>query len=354
MKNRAALIIPALAVLFSLLIMPLGSPAPLEAQSEPFYKGKTIKIVVGFTPSGFYDRWARLVARYMGKYIPGNPDIIVQNMPGAGSVVATNYVYGVAKPDGLTLGMPSANVYMDQLVGRGEIKFDVRRFHWIGTQDKRHLVFYIRSDTAYKSVGDIIKAKEPPKCGETGTTSSGYLLTRIIDEILGGNLNMVLGYPGGAEVDLAVEKGEVVCRGMSIDPYYGREPFISWSKKGFVRLLLQTGSKRDARAKDVPTIYELMDQYKTPDINRQVVRVILAGAEFGSPLFVAPGIPAERIKMLREAHAKSMNDQELIDEAKKGKMDMDPSTGEELQELTKEVMAQPREVIEQAKKITGM
>jgi len=354
MKNRATFIIPALAVLFSLVIISLGSPTPLEAQSEPFFKGKTIKIVVGFTPSGFYDRWARLVARYMGKYIPGNPEIIVQNMPGAGSVVATNYVYGVAKPDGLTLGMPSANIYMDQLVGRDEIKFDVRKFHWIGTQDKRHMVFYMRSDTPYKSVGDIIKAKETPKCGETGTTSQGYLLTRIVDEVLGGKLNMVLGYPGGAEIDLAVEKGEVICRGMSIDPYFGREPFISWGKKGFVRLLLQTGSKRDARAPDVPTIYELMDQYKTPDINRRVVRVILAGAEFGSPIFIAPGTPAERVKTLRDAHAKSMKDPELVAEANKGKMDMDPSTGEELQELTKEVMAQPREVVEQARKITGM
>jgi tripartite-type tricarboxylate transporter receptor subunit TctC len=354
MRNRAAHIIPTLALFFALVGIPLGLPATLEAQSEPFFKGKTIKIVVGFTPGGFYDRWARVVARYMGKYIPGNPEIIVQNMPGAGSVVATNYVYGVAKPDGLTLGMPSANIYMDQLVGREQIKFDVRRFYWIGTQDKRHMVFYMRSDTPYKTLGDIVKAKEPPKCGETGTTSSGYLLTRIVDEVLGGKLNMVLGYPGGAEVDLAVEKGEVVCRGMSIDPYFGREPFISWGKKGFVRLLLQTGSKRDTRAPDIPTIYELMDQYKTPDINRRVVRVILAGAEFGSPLFAAPATLPERAKILREAHAKSMKDPELVAEAKKGKMDMDPSTGEELQELTKEVMAQPPEVVERARKITGM
>src|SRR3989304_513236 len=242
MKKRAALIVPALALLFSLVIIPLVSPAPLEAQSEPFFKGKTIKIVVGFTPSGFYDRWARVVARHMGKHIPGNPEIIVQNMPGAASVVAANYVYGVAKPDGLTVGMPSANIYMDQLVGRQETKFDVRRFQWIGTQDKRHLVFYMRSDTPYKSVGDIVKAKEPPKCGETGTTSSGYLLTRIVHEVLGGKLN------------------------------------------------------------------ELMDQYKTPDINRRVVRVILAGAEFGSPIFAAPGTATERVKFLREAHAKSMKD----------------------------------------------
>jgi tripartite-type tricarboxylate transporter receptor subunit TctC len=353
MRDRAFVVIRIFVLFFFLASMLLGLPAGLEAQSAPFYKDKTIRVVVGFTPGGFYDRWARLVARHIGKHIPGKPEIIIQNMPGAGSVIATNYVFAVAKPDGLTLGMPSANIYMDQLMGRGEVKFDVQKFNWIGTQDKRHLVFYIRSDTPYKSVGDLIKANQPPKCGETGTTSSGYLLTRIIDEVLGAKLDSVLGYPGGSEVDLAVEKGEVVCRGMSIDPYFGREPFISWGKKGFVRLLLQTGSKRDRRAPDVPTIYELMEEYRIPDINRRVVRLILAGAEFGSPFFAPPGMSAERVKILREAHAKTMKDPELIEEAKKGRMDMDPSTGEELQELVKDVMAQPPEVIKRAKKITG-
>lgn len=336
-----------------ILLVVLAWTSHVQAQDH-FYQGKTIRIVVGFTAGGFYDRWARMLARHMGRQIPGNPEIIVQNMPGAGSVIAANYVYSVAKPDGLTLGMPSANIYMDQLVGRAEVKFDVRKFNWIGTQDKRHLLFYMRSDAPYKSLGDIIKAKEPPKCGETGTTSSGYLLLRILQEILGAKISTVMGYPGGAEIDLAVERGEVICRGMSIDPYFGREPFISWGKRGFVRLLIQTGRKRDARAPEVPTIYELMDQYKTPEISRRVVQVILAGAEFGSPTFAAPGTPADRVKLLREAHAKSMNDPELLAEAKKGKLDMDPSTGEELQAVSVEVMSQPPEVIERAKKISGL
>lgn len=335
-----------------ILLLILAWTARVQAQ-ESFYQGKTVRIIVGFTAGGFYDRWARVLARHLGKHITGKPDIIVQNMPGAGSVIATNYVYSVAKADGLTLGMPSANIYMDQLVGRGEVRFDVRKFNWIGTQDKRHLLFYMRADAPYKSLGDIIKATEPPKCGETGTTSSGYLLLRILQEVLGAKINTVMGYPGGAEVDLAVERGEVICRGMSVDPYFGREPFISWGKKGFVRLLMQTAKKRDARASDVPTIYELMDQYNTPEISRRVVQVILAGAEFGSPTFVPPGTPADRVKLLRDAHAKSMKDPELLVEAKKGRMDMDPSTGEELQALTTEVMSQPPEVIEKAKKISG-
>ena len=333
-----------------LLLLILAWTSYSQAQ-DPFYQGKTIRIVVGTTAGGFYDQWARVVARHMGKYIPGKPEIIVQNMPGGGSVIAANYVYSVAEPDGLTLGMPSANIYFDQLVERAEVRFDVRKFNWIGSHDKRHLVFYMRADAPYKSLGDIIKAKEPPKCGETGSASSTYLLLRVLQEILGAKINTVMGYPGGAEIDQAVERGEVVCRGMSIDPYFGREPFIAWNKKGFARLLIQTGRKRDARAPDVPTIYELMDQYKTPEISRRVVQVILTGAEFGSPIFAPPGTPAERVKLLREAHAKSMNDSVLLAEAKNGKMDMDPSTGEELQTLTVEVMSQPPEVIERAKKI---
>jgi tripartite-type tricarboxylate transporter receptor subunit TctC len=335
-------------VLFTLLVR---SPA-LHAQA-PSYEGKTIRIVVGFTPGGFYDRWARLLSRYWGKHIPGNPEIIVQNMPGAGSVVATNYVYSVAKPDGLTMGMPSNTIYMDQLVGRKEVQFDVRKLNWIGTQDKRHMVLYMRTDAPYQSLGDVIKAKEPPKCGSTGTVSSDYLLARILEETMGAKFNTVLGYPGGSEIDVAVERGEVICRGMSIDPYFGREPFISWRKKGFVRLLLQSGRQRDERAPDVPTIYQLMDQYKTPDIGRRVAQVILAGAEFGSPLFVPPATPSERVKILRAAHAKSMNDPELLAEAKKGRLEMGPSTGEELEALTREIMDQPSEVIERVKKIMG-
>lgn len=327
--------------------------APHIRAQESFYQGQTIRMVVGFSAGGFYDRWARLVARHLGKHIPGNPDIIVQNMPGAGSVIAANYVYGVAKPDGLTLGMPSASVYMDQLVGRKEVKFDVRKFNWIGTQDKRYQVVYMRSDAPYKSIEDVIKPKEPPKCGETGTASQGYQTLRIIEEALGAKFQSVLGYPGGAEVDVAVERGEVICRSLSIDPFFGREPFNSWRKKGFVRLLIQTSSKRDPRAPDVPTLHELMDKYKTPEANRRVVEVLLGVGQFGSPLFAPPGTPADRVRVLREAHAKAMEDRDLVEDAKKGKMVMAPSTGEELQSLTQKIMDQPSDVIEQAKKILG-
>src|SRR5258705_2280809 len=155
-----------------------ASSLSLRAQNESFYNGKTVRIIVGFTPGGFYDRWARLLSRYMPKYIPGNPNFIVQNMPGASSVIAANYVYNLAKADGLTILVPINSLYLDQIVGRKEVKFDVRKFEFIGTQEKAPTLLYFRADSPFKTLDDIIKAKEPPKCGSTGTASTGYCSPR--------------------------------------------------------------------------------------------------------------------------------------------------------------------------------
>jgi tripartite-type tricarboxylate transporter receptor subunit TctC len=340
-----------LLIVFALLLINVLSVSDGFSQAEPFYKGKQIRIITGATAGGFYDRWGRLLARAMPKYIPGQPDMIVQNMPGAGSLVALNYVYGVVKPDGLTTVMPNSNVYLEQLSGHKEVRFDLRKFPIIGSQEKNYMLLYMRADAPYKTIGDIIKAKEPPKCGSTGVGSAGYVLDRVLDLALGAKINTVMGYPGGNEIDLAVEKGEIQCRGNTILPHFGREPFDTWHKKGFDRHLIQTARKRDALVPDTPTIYELMDQNKTAESNRRVANVLLAGAEFGRFMMVTPGTPPDRIKMLREAYAKSMKDPELIAEAKKGRMDMDPSTGEELQKLMLEIMDQPPDVIERMKKI---
>ena len=327
----------------------IGAPHGL-AQTN-FYQGKTIAIIVGTVPGGLYDLWGRLLGRIMGKYIPGNPTMMVQNMPGGGSMIAANYLYGVAKSDGLTIGMFQTHMYLQQLVRRPEVKFDVLKFNWLGSQEKGTMMLYIRGDSPYPSMDQIIKAKEPPKCGSTGVGSAGYILDRVLEVALGAKINTVMGYPGGNEIDLAVEKGEVHCRGNTILPHFGREPFDTWHKKGFDRHLIQTARKRDPVVAEAPTIYELMDQYKTAESNRRLANVLLSGAEFGRFMLVTPGTPSDRVKMLREAYAKSMKDPELIAEAKKGRMDMDPSTGEELQALVQEIMDQPPDVIERMKKI---
>ncbi len=323
------------------------------AQEKSFYKGKTVRIIVCCSPGGFYDRWARLFSRYLGKYMPGNPDFIVQNMPGAGSLIATNYVNKVAKPDGLSILMPLGNIYMAQFIGMKEVRFDISKFNWIGTQEKSHMILYARADAPYKTVGDILKAKERPKCGSTGTSSAGHIVPKALEAGMGAKIKIVSGYPGGAEVDVAVERGEINCRGITIPPHFGREPFLTWHKKGFDRHIVVTGEKRDPRAPNTPTIYELMDKYKTSEINRRIVRVLTGSGDVGRPFAVAPGVPPDRVKSLREAYAKALKDPQLLSEAKKGRMDVDPSTGEQMQALFKRLMDQPPDVVKAVKKIMG-
>jgi hypothetical protein len=173
----------------------------------------------------------------------------------------------------------------------------------------------------------------------------------VLEDTLGIKINTVLGYAGGSEIDIAVEKGEVQCRGMTIAPHFGREPFDSWHKKGFDQHILQTSEKRDARTGDVPTIYEIFDKENTADESRRVADVILRGGDFGRPMIVAPGTPMDRVNIFRDAYVKSMNNPELLAEAKKSRMDVEPVTGEQLQALAKRVMNQPPTVLKRVKKI---
>ena len=295
--------------------------------------------------------WGRLLARTMGKYIPGNPTMLVQNMPGGGSIVAANYLYGIAKPDGLTIGMFQTHLYLEQMVGRPEVRFDVRRFNWLGSQEKGQMMLYIRADSPYKSIDDVIRAKDAPKCGGSGTADQSALLTRLLEETVGAKFIRVLGYKGGGEVDLAMERGEVVCRATRITVHFSREPFLSWEKKGFDRHLIQAGKKRDQRLADVPTIYELMDKYKTSEVGRRLTQIFLAGDELGRPMVAPPGVAAERVKILREAYAKALKDPDLIADVDRQRLDMEPSSGEEIQALITELMEQKREVIERVKKL---
>ena len=344
---RSVMLIPSI-----LLLAVLGMPAGLKAQTS-FYQGKTVHIVVGSTSGGLYDRWARLFARHMGKYIPGTPDLLVQNMPGGGSMVAANYLYGVAKSDGFTVGMFQTYMYLQQLTGQREVTFDLRKFNWIGSQEKGTMMLYVRADSPYRSIEDIVKAKEPPKCGASGTTDQSNLMAKILEETIGAKFQVVLGYPGGSEVDLAMERGEVLCRTTRITVHLSREPFLTWDKKGFDRHLLQAGKERDPRIGEVPTIYELMDKYKTSQISRRLAQVILAGEELGRPMVAPPGTPPDRVKILREAYARALKDPDLIREVKKSRIEIEPSTGEEVEGLVNEMMNQPPEVIERLKKLFG-
>jgi tripartite-type tricarboxylate transporter receptor subunit TctC len=341
--------LPAILILQGLLVL----ASPPQARADEFYKGKTIKIMVGFLAGDVYDLWARLYAQHMPKHIPGKPDIIVQNMTGAGSMIAANHVHSVAKPDGLTLGSTLPALYFDQLIGRKEVQFDYAKFVWIGSPVQNEHQMYMRSDTPFKTMEDIRKAPVPPKCGTTGTGSTGYYIPKLMEEALGTKFNLVTGYQGGQDIDLAVERGELQCRAFTIEAFFAREPFLTWRKKGFVRNMVQTGRARDPKLPDTPTIYELMDQYKTPESTRRLANVILAAGALGRPLTGTPGIPPERVAILRQAFNKMLADREFLAEIERRKYELQPVKGEELEAMARDVIAQPPDVIERMRKLLG-
>jgi len=324
----------------------------LEAQSD-FYQGKQLKIVVGASAGAASDLYARVVAQHLPKQIPGKPEVIVQNMPGGGSMTAANYVYSVAKPDGLTLGAVTAPIYFAQLLGRKEVQFDWAKFTWIGTPEENDELFFIKSELPYKTLFDLRKATDPPRCGASGVGSTGYYIPKLLEEVFGLKLGMVTGYPGAADVDLAVEKNEVQCRGTTISAFFGREPGKSWAKNGYVRFLVQTGDKRNHRLRDTPTIWELMEQEKAAEAKKRLARVVLGPGAFGRPILATPAIPAERVKILRDAYSKMLKDPEFVAEANKRQWELNPVSGEKLEALAKEVIHQSPDIVERMKKVLG-
>jgi tripartite-type tricarboxylate transporter receptor subunit TctC len=337
-------------VAFLLLTMVWAVAA--DAQT-PFYQGKTITIIVAAKAGDVYDLYPRLLAEYMPKHIPGNPNIIVQNVAGAAGLIGTNQFYNTAKPDGLTLGATYPALYFEQLVGRPEVKFDWNKLIWVGSPVSSNSLMYMRTDSPYKSVEDIRTATTPPKCGATGVTSSAYYMPKLMEEAFGTKFDIVSGYVSGSDIDLAVERGEVICRAFTINAFFAREPFITWRKKNFVRVMYQTGSKPDERLKDVPLFKNFMDKYKTPDPVRRLVNVVLASDEMGRPIILPPGVPTDRVKIIRDAFNKTLGDPALVAEAQRRRLDLDPSKGEELDVVAKEVMTTPPEIVERVRKLIG-
>ena len=335
-----------------LFVLALVFVVPVNGSAQaPFYQDKTIRIVAGYGAGSVDDAWTRLIARYLAKHIPGNPNMIVQNMPGAGAMIAANYVYKVAKPDGLTLGGIRSGLYFDQLVGRQQVQFDWPKFTWLGSPTQVEQLIYIRANTPYKTIADVRKAAVPPKCGATGTSSTGYYTGNLLEDTLGAKFQTLTGYKDGPDIELAVEREEVQCRGISIETLFGREPLIGWHKSGFIRVLVQTGRKRDPRLADVPTIWELMNEHKTPDGGIRLAKIILAVGAFGRPYVSSPGLPPERAKIIQSAFKKTITDPDFQAQAKERKLEIDPVGGEELATLAREVIAQPSEVVERMKRL---
>jgi len=336
------------AIPFSFLLLLLG--AELQAQAT-YYQGKTITFIVGSGAGTAYDMYGRLLANYIGKHIPGNPNVIVQNMPAAGGLAAANFVYGVAKSDGLTVASINPAHYFNQILGNKEVKFDWTKFTWLASSDKSEHMLYMRADAPYKTIQDVRRATEPPKCGATGTGTSGHYIPRMLEETLGTKFTIVTGYAGGNEIDLATERNEVVCRSFTTAAFFAREPYHTWRKINFVRILMQTGRKKDPQLPETPLLSELMEEYKTPELGRRVASVMLGSGELGRPIVTHPGTPPDLTKTLREAFMKSMVDPALLADATKSRLEITAVTGEELTKIAREVIDQPPDVVDRIKKI---
>lgn len=323
-----------------------------QAQSDSFYKGKQIKIVVGFPPGGIVDLWARLIAQHWGKQIPGNPDFVVQNMPGGGSMIAANHLYNIAKPDGLTLAMVSTGLYFEQLSGAKEVRFDWTKFAWIGSPVRNYEVLAVRSDTSFQTLEDVQRAPQLVRCGATGAGTTGHYFPKFIEEALGVKFHVVLGYPGTRDVEVALERGEVHCYAITAEAF-AREPGRTWLKNGFMRILVQGGQKRDSSLQNTPTIYELMEKHKTPDAIQRLAIVLLSPPALGRPMIAPPNLPADRLRLLRESYSKMINDLDFLAEGKRRDWDVELVNGHELEALAKKALSQPPDTVDRLKQILG-
>lgn len=336
------------SVLVALLSLALCADA--SAQSA-YFENKTIRLVLGFSPGGISDLWGRALARTMSQTLPGKPNIILQNMPGAGSMTAANYIYSVAKPDGLTIGFVTPGLYFNQLTDMKEVQFDWAKLTWIGSPERTVRIIYARTDIPHKNLEDLRHATEAPRCGATALGTVGHYFPRLIEEVAGVKFNIVTGYPGAAEIDLAMQKNEVHCRAGSLEGYFGSEPTRSWAKSGFTRVLIYGSPKRDPRLPDVPTVNDILDKRKAPEVTRRLASVLMAPDAIGRPLIAPPGLAPEHAAVLRDGFMKALGEAEFVAEARKRNWEIEPVSGQELEALAKKVVVQPPEVVERMKKI---
>jgi tripartite-type tricarboxylate transporter receptor subunit TctC len=336
-------------VIFTLLSIDASSWAQAPT-AQPFYEGKTIQIVVASGPGASTDIGARLVGRFLGKHVPGNPNTLVQNVPGAGGLVAANQIYNLTKPDGLTIVAVTRSNYLDQMVGKPEVKFDFRKLAWIGSFNKSPMMIACRSDTPYKSIAAMRAAKTPPRFGQAGTGSISYVFANLVSKIFDLKIKNVLGFGSGREIDLGMERGEADCRATS-DVTVIRPPWNRWVKENWVTFVLQQGPEKSRLLPPAPTVNELAPPEGAPFVN--LMNVMLAYTEFDRPYAAPPAMPKERLQILRDSFERMLKDPEFGAEAKK-QLDWDGNTfltGDQMRQKIEATVTQPPEVIKRIKEV---
>jgi tripartite-type tricarboxylate transporter receptor subunit TctC len=330
---------PGLPVLAAVAV--LAGLAPAHAQSvEDFYRGKSITLAIGFTPGGGYDLYARHLARHMSKHIPGNPAIVPQNMAGAGSLRAANFIYSAAPKDGTAFGTFARTTGLNPLLESGAT-FDGTKFTWLGS---------VTNDISLCVTWHTSKAdnwenflKVPTALGGQAPSSEPDIFANLYKNVFGAPIKLVAGYPGTNEITLAMERGEVdgLC-GLSWSTIKTRH--LAWLKEKKINLLVQASFKKDPEIGNVPLVMEA-----TKDTEKlQILKLILAAQEMARPFAAPPGIPRDRAAALTAAFNATMKDPEYLADAKKSRIDVNPVTGAEIDKLLAEVYATPKDVITKA------
>ena len=312
------------------------------AQSpEEFYKGRNVDLVIGYPPGGSNDTWGRLLARHIGKHIPGKPTLVPKNMPGAGSFLAANTVFNVSPKDGSVIGIAAPTAPLDERIGTQGVRFKSAEFNWIGRVDSLVNMVFMWKTSPVQTIADAMKTQST--LSATGVGSTVYVYPNVMNHVLGTKFKLVLGYKGSGEAMLAVERGEA--EGHSTSWVALKVAHPNWIQDKSVKILVQFSLKRHREMPDVPTVVELA----TNDEQRAILSAVVNAAEIGSAFFTAPGVPADRLNALRRAFDATMKDPEFLAEVERTKLSVNPFTGEELQKLVRSVSDLSPELVDKVR-----
>ena len=322
------------------------SLAASAASAADFYQGKQVTIVVGFSAAGTYDATARLFARHLGKHLAGKPTVIVRNMPGAGSLVATNSLYSSLPKDGTTLGVVGGGIVLEPLLNNPQATYDARRFNWIGGRTPDNFLCLVWHTVPVNALQDVMRRETV--VGATGPGSRTLTYPKALNELLGTKFKIVSGYPGGNEITLALERGEVegYC-GWALGSIKTRAP--DWIRDGKIRPLAQFTLAKSGVLPNVP----LATDIASTDNGRRAIEFFAADSVLAWPLVAPPDVPAERVADLREAFNAMMQDPQLLAEAATQGLDIDPVSGAEIAALVDRLYATPPDVLDLVRKINA-
>jgi tripartite-type tricarboxylate transporter receptor subunit TctC len=331
-----------LGTAFSSMLLLTSAPARAEPVAD-FYKGKQIRMIVRTTPGGDYDQYSRLLARFMGKHIPGNPQFVVVNMPGGGGITAANYMAQVAPRDGTVVGIVSQGLAADQALGMSpQLKADLREFNWIGNVVYSNQLLVVWHTSPTRTIEDA--KQRVTTIGTTGAGSASVQYPAFYNNVLGTRFKIVFGYPGGQHIDLAMERGEVEGRGTN--PYSGwmaSKP--TWIPTKQIIPLIQAGLEKEPALPDVPLI---IDQPVKPE-DKPLLQFMAQASTVGRPLATTPGVPAERVAALRAAFQATLKDPEFIAAAAHENMEINPMNGDKMQEIIFGLLSSPKDVRDRVK-----